>query len=122
MVLEIKVKEELNILGATLKAVIDANLKDAKVCRSAETLRGSLVIKESDAGVAVTLHFRDGEIEIRNGAINSPTGYMEGRFETLAAISSGNLNPIRALLTRNIKVRGNLLKLLKVTKIMIAKE
>ena len=47
---------------------------------------------------------------------------MEGRFETLAAIISGNLSPIRALLTRKTKAKGNVLTLLRVAKIMIAKE
>ena len=126
--MEVKVKvkvkqgEELSILGMTLEQVIDGNLKDAKVCRYAETLRESMVLVETDAGIAVSLRFSVGEIEIQNGTINSPTGYMEGRFETLAAISSGNLSPIRALLTRKIKAKGNLLKLLRVAKIMIAKE
>ena len=69
--MKVKEAEELNILGTTLKQVIDGNLKDTKVCRYAETLRRSLVvIKETDGGIAVTLHFRDGEIEIQNGTIN----------------------------------------------------
>ena len=68
--MKLKEGEELNIWGATLKRVIDGNLKDTKVSSYVEILRGSLVIKETDAGTAVTLHFRDGEIEIQNGTIN----------------------------------------------------
>ena len=117
----VKTGEELNGLGAMLKEIMDTNLKDPKRYQNVEKVKGSMVIKESTSGVAVTLHLDRGKLELQNGAVANPTAYMEAGFENLAHISSGQLNPILAVLTRKIKSRGNPLILLKVSKIMISK-
>jgi len=120
---EVKAKEgeELNGLGVMLKDIMDANLKDAKKYRSVEKVKGSVVIKESTSGVAVTLYLDQGKLELQNNAIAKPTAYMEAGFENLAHVSSGQLNPIVAILTGKMKSRGNPLLLLKVSKIMVLK-
>jgi putative sterol carrier protein len=120
---EVKVKqgEELNGLGAMLKEIMDTNLKDPKKCRSIEKVKGSVVIKESTSGVAVTLHLDQGKLDLQNDAIVRPTAYMEAGFENLAHISSGQLNPIVAILTGKLKSGGNPFLLLKVSKIMVLK-
>ena len=120
---EVKVKagEELNGLGTMLKEIMDANLKDRKRYKSVEKVKGSIVIKESTSGVAVTLHLDKGELELQNDAIARPTAYMEAGFENLAHISSGQLNPILAMLTGKLKSGGNPLLLLKISKIMVLK-
>jgi len=118
---EVKIKEgeELNGLGKMLKETIDKNLQDPKKFKSIQKLKGSVVIKESTSGVAVTLHFREGEIEIQNDAIEKPKAYQEAGFETMAYISSGQMNPTVALLTGKVKARGNLLMLMKLAPIMV---
>jgi len=120
---EIRVKtgEELNGLGAMLKEIMDTNLKDPKRYKSVEKVKGSVVIKESTSGVAVTLHLDRGKLELQNDAIANPAASMEAGFENLAHISSGQVSPILAVLTRKMKSRGNPLLLLKVSKIMILK-
>ncbi len=120
---EVKVKEgeELNGLGVMLKEVIDTNLKDPKKYKSVEKLKGSVVIKEASTGVAITLNFRQGEIEIQNDAVDRPTAYMEAGFENLAYISSGQLSPIVAMLTGKLRTGGNPLMLLKISKITVLK-
>ena len=120
---EIRVKagEELNGLGTMLKEIMDANLRDPKKYKSVEKVRGSMVIKESTSGVAVTLHLDQGKLELQNDAIAKPTAHMEAGFENLAHISSGQLNPIVAMLTGKLKSGGNPLLLLKVSKIMVLK-
>lgn len=117
----VKTGEELNGLGAMLKEIMDANLKDPRRYQNLEKVKGSMVIKESTSGVAVTLHLDRGKLELQNDAVANPTAYMEAGFENLAHISSGQLNPILAVLTRKIKSRGNPLLLLKVARIMISK-
>lgn len=120
---EVKVKEgeELNGLGKMLKDLIDGNLKNPKKYKAIKKLKGSFVIKETLSDVSVTLHFQDGEIEIQNDAIDKPDAYMASDFETQAYISSGQLNPTIAMLKGKVKGKGNLLKLLKLSrsKIMI---
>jgi putative sterol carrier protein len=120
---EVKVKEgeELNGLGTMLKEIMDTNLKDPKKYKSVENVKGSVVIKESISGVAVTLRLDQGELELHNDAIAKPTAYMEAGFENLAHVSSGQLNPIVAILTGKLKSGGNLLVLLKISKIMVLK-
>jgi len=118
---EVKVKagEELNGLGKMLKETIDTNLQDSKKYKRVEKLKASVVIKESTSGVAVTLHFRQGEIEIQNDAIDKPNAYQEAGFENMAYISSGQISPTMALLTRKVKARGNLLVLMKIAPLMV---
>jgi len=120
---EVKVKEgeELNGLGVMLKEIMDANLKDPRKYKSVEKVKGSMVIRESTSGVAVTLYLDQGRLELQNDAIARPMAYMEAGFENLAHISSGQLNPIVAILTGKLKSRGNPLLLLKVSKIMVLK-
>jgi putative sterol carrier protein len=120
-VVRVKAGEELNGLGTMLKEIMDANLKDPKKYKSIEKTRGSVVIKESTSGVAVTLYLDQGKLELRNDAIAKPTGYMEAGFENLAHISSGQLNPIVGILTGKVKSKGNPLLLLKISKIMVLK-
>ena len=118
---EVKVQtlQELNGLGAMLKEIMDTNLDDPKRYKSFEKVKGSVVIKESTSGVAVTLHLDRGKLELQNDAVANPTAYMEAGFENLAHISSGQLSPIVAILTGKMKSRGNPLLLLKVSKIMV---
>jgi len=120
---EVKVKtgEELNGLGAMLKEIMDTNLKGPKKCKSIEKVKGSVVIKESTSGVAVTLYLDQGKLELQNDAIAKPGAYMEAGFENLAHISSGQLNPIVAILTGKLKSGGNPFLLLKTAKIMVLK-
>jgi putative sterol carrier protein len=120
---EVKVKEgeELNGLGAMLKEIMDTNLKDPNKYKSIGKVKGSVVIKESTSGVAVTLYLDQGKLELQNDAIAKPTAYMEAGFEDLAHISSGQLSPIVAILTGRLKSRGNPLLLLKISKIMVLK-
>lgn len=117
---EVKVKQgqELNGLGTMLKEIMDRNLKDPKKYRTVEKVKGSVVIRESTSGVAVTLHLNQGELELQNDSMARPTAHMEAGFENLAHISSGQLNPIVAILTGKLKSRGNPLLLLKISKIM----
>jgi len=120
---EVKVKagEQLNGLGRMLKETIDTNLQDSKKYKRIEKLKASVVIKESTSGVAVTLHFRQGEIEIQNDAIDKPNAYQEAGFENMAYISSGQISLTMALLTRKVKARGNLLVLMKIAPLMVLK-
>ena len=120
---EVKAKtgEELNGLGTMLKEIMDTNLKDPEKCKSIEKVKGSVVIKESTSSVAVTLHLNQGKLELQNDAIAKPTAYMEAGFENLAHISSGQVNPIVAMLTRRLKSGGSPLLLLKIAKIMVLK-
>lgn len=117
--IKVREGEELNGLGAMLKEIMDRNLANPEKHKSVEKVKASVVIRESTSGVAVTLHLNQGEFELQNDAIAKPTAYMEAGFENLAHISSGQLNPIVAMLTRKLKSGGSPLLLLKISKIMV---
>jgi len=120
---EVKViDEDLSGLGWTLKSLIDDNFARPGVWESVRRINGSLVITETGADVSSTLFFKKGELSIQNGAVKKSSARMAAGFDELAAISSGQLGPIWALLSGKIKAGGNLLKLLLMARAIISKE
>ena len=47
--------------------------------------------------------------------------YLEAGFIELADISSGHLGPVKALLTGKIKAKGNFIKLLEMSQVLISR-
>jgi putative sterol carrier protein len=114
--------EELNGLGLTLKQIVDSTLRDEEVRKSVKNLNGTLVVREKDAGIEVTIFFHKGNVRIQNDAVDHPSAYVEGGFIELADISSGQVSPLKAFITGKIKAGGNLLKLLKMSKVIISRQ
>ena len=120
---EVKVKgEDLSGLGWTIKSLIDRNMENPKVWDNIKKIRGSLVVRETGANISTTVFFDKGEIEIQDGAITKPSAWVAAGFDELAELTSGQIGPIRALLFGKIKAGGNLLKLLKMAKVVIDQE
>ena len=118
---EVKVKEgeELNGLGVIVKSAIDQNLQSPKKFDRIKDLDATIVIRDTVSGAAITIHFRKGEISMHNDAIDKPTAKMEGTWENLGKVLLSEIGPIWAALTFRIKSRGNILKLMKASKIII---
>ena len=112
-------QEDLNGLGWTIKSLMDENLKHPKVYKSIKKIKGALIVTETDADVTVSLLFDGGDVSICNGAVARPSARLSGSFLNLSEVISGEIGPIRAFLTGKIKARGNLLKLLKMSKALI---
>ncbi len=120
---EVKViGEELSGLGVLIKQIVDENIKRPEVWKGIKNIKGTVVLREADSGVAVSLLFDRGRISIRNHAVDSPSAYLEAGFEAISEIGSGQVGPIRAIITRKIKAGGNLWKLLKMSKVLITGE
>ncbi len=120
---EVKVKaEDLSGLAWTLKSLIDGNINKPEIWKNIEKIRGTLVVRETGADVASTIFFEKGEIEIQDGAVDRPSAYLAANFDELSEVASGQVGPIKAVLTGKIKVRGNLFKLLKMAKAIISVE
>ena len=115
-------KEELSGLAWILKQVMDETIEDPKTWNAIKKLKGTLVVRETDSQVAVSIIFNNGEVHIQNGAMDKPTAFVEGGFEELSEISIGQVGPIWALLSRKIKAGGNLFKLLKMSKVIISRK
>lgn len=114
--------DELNGLGMVIKQVLDENLAEPRVRKSTTNLSGTLVVREKGTGISVSLFFNRGEIQIQNEAIDTPSTYLIAGFDELSELSSGQMGPIKALITGKIKAGGNLWKLLKMSKILIRNE
>lgn len=114
--------EDLSGLGWTLKSLIDANITDPVVWNKVKKIRGTLVIRETGAGVAVTIFFEEGDIKIQDGAITNPSARLAAGFDELSEIVGGQIGPVNALITGKIKAGGNLLRLLKMARAIISKE
>ncbi len=79
------------------------------------------MVREAGTGIAVSLFFNKGDIQIQNEAINKPSAYLEAGFEELSELSSGQVGPIMALIRGKIRAGGNLWKLLKMSKTLIGR-
>jgi putative sterol carrier protein len=117
---EIRIIGDLNGLGAVLLPIMEQSLCNSTRKEKIRKISGSLVATEKTTGVAITIFFNKGEISIQDGAIPKPSAALWADFDTVAAYSSGELNPIVGVLTGRIRVRGNILKLLKMATIVRA--
>jgi putative sterol carrier protein len=114
--------EDLNGLGWTIKSLMDQNLEKPGIYEKVRKIRGSLVVKETGADVTVTIFFLQGRFQIKNDAVERPSAYLAAGFEQLSEVTSGQIHPIKALLTGKIRARGNLIKLLQMARAVISRE
>lgn len=114
--------EDLSGLGWALKSLVDSNLSNPDLRERLKKIQGTLVVKETGADVSVTLFFDKGDLTIKDGANSHPSAHLAAGFEELSEVASGQVGPIRALLTGRIKAGGNLLKLLRMAEAIISKE
>lgn len=114
--------EDLNGLGWTIKSLMDQNLEKPGIYEKVRKIKGSLVVRETGADVAVTVLFLQGRFEIKNEAMDRPSAYLAAGFEQLSELTSGQIHPIKALLTGKIQARGNLIKLLRMAQAVISRE
>ena len=115
---EIHIIGELNGLGATLLPIMEQNIDNPDRMKKLCKISGSLVATEKNTGVAITIIFEKGSISLKDGPVEKPSAALWTDFDAVAAYSCGELNPIVGVLKGRIKVRGNLLKLLKMITIM----
>lgn len=114
--------EELNGLGYTIKQLIDNNISKPEIWKTVKKIKGTLVVREKSSKTAVTVFFDKGNLKIQNGEIKRRSAFLEAGFEELAEVSSGQVGPVMALLSRKIWAWGNLWKLLKMARALINKD
>ena len=104
----------------TLKQIIDDNMHIPKIEKKVSRLKGILVVREKQSGISATIFFNKGALSIQNDSPDRITAFIEAGFIELADISSGRLGPAKALLTGKIKAKGNFIKLLKMSQVLIS--
>lgn len=115
---EVHIIGEINGLGAILLPIIEQNLDNPQRMKKLVNLTGSLTATEKTTGVCVTIIFDKGKISLKDGEVNKPTASLWTDFDTVAAYSCGEMSAVKGVLTGRIRVRGNLLKLLKMAPIV----
>ena len=113
----IQVTGELNGLGDSVLSIMESNLNNPGMWKKLKKIKGSLVATERDTSISITIFFEKGNIRLQSDKIRNPSASVKTDFDTLAAYSSGELNPIVGVLMGKISVRGNLIKLLKMVTI-----
>jgi len=115
---EIRIIGELNGLGATLLPIMEQNVDNPDRMKKLRGITGSLTATEKSTGVTITIIFDKGAISLKDGPVEKPSAALWADFETVAAYSSGELNPVVGVITGRIRVKGNILKLLKMATIV----
>lgn len=110
---EVRGGEKLNGLGIMMKRFIEAGVDERKL----EGFECSLVIS-TDYDIAITLFFENGELAIQNGTIEKSDLLVEGGLKELGDLCTRKINPVWAMLTKKIRLKGNPLKFLKVRRIL----
>ncbi len=83
-------------MAVMLGGLLEDNMRDfASRARVAARARGDVVLTAADRGVSVTLSFRRGRVEIRDGvAAGAPV--VSGPWLAMTKLCSGQLSPVRA--------------------------
>ena len=115
---EIRIIGDLNGLGAALLPIMEQNIDKPQRMKKLSKISGSLMATEKSTGVTITIIFDKGAVSLKDGPIEKPSAALSADFDTVAAYSCGELNPIVGVLKGRIKVRGNILKLLKMATIV----
>lgn len=97
--------DSMNLLGLFVRDLMERNLARPPAAARARRLRGRVALKAGR--MAVTLCFHNGEVALERGADERANAAVEGSLAAFLRLGLGQ-NPLRAVLTRQVKVRGNL--------------
>ncbi len=107
--------EQMNLIGYFLRDMLRTSLANESGKKVAHRLRGSILFNVN--GMEVTLVFRDENIELHQGSLKPLDARIRGDLTALLDVAIGE-SYWKALLTGDIKVSGNLLKLLRLIKLL----
>lgn len=109
---------ELNGLAATVLPLMEQSIENPGRMERLRRISGSFVATEKNTGISITITFDKGTVSLQSGAVPKPSAALWTDFDSLAAYSCGELSPIVGVITGKIKVRGDILKLLKMVPIL----
>lgn len=98
---------------------VKARFEDPDLRASLHTFTKSLQFTFEDLETSFLLEVVDGEVRsLREGEVESPDILVTLRSDALVAIMEGRLNPIQAYMRGQLKVKGAMLDLLKLQKLL----
>lgn len=105
----------MSLLGLILASILERNLADPALQRSAARLRGDVVVQAGE--MIVTLSFAEGGVTVRRGAAERPRAAVRGSLDTLMGLSLGR-GMVGPVLAGRLKPRGSLLQLLRMRRLL----
>lgn len=106
--------DQANIVVLMLKRIIEKNLKDEDVLNSINRLNAAVVIQCGKT--KATIYFKDEDILLQNGEVKNPSACVEGSLKDFLNLGTGG-NFIMPIITRRLKIKGNILALIPLIKI-----
>jgi putative sterol carrier protein len=112
-----EIKEELlKALGGWA-----AKLDDPKYKEKFKNFDKTLQFNFPDQTFNLLMVFKNQTCELKEGSIEAPDIVITSQSKILLGIANGEINPIKAFLTRKLKAKGNRTSLLKVQMLMKSK-
>ncbi|MFQ5675981.1 MAG: SCP2 sterol-binding domain-containing protein [bacterium] len=108
-------EDKTNLIGFFLRDLLHGNLQQVAHEKAARKLDGRFIFNAS--GMAVTVIFGEGCVQIEPGAAKKSTAQIIGEMSDLLDVALG-ANYVPYLLKGKVSIRGNIFKLLKLMKIL----
>lgn len=110
IVIRVERPERMNLMGLLMRGLLESNVGTARGNAVARQLRGDVRVMAGTRGV--TFCFGDGEVVLKESSAGRPSATVRGEMKPLLEVVSGG-SVIAPVLTRKIKVSGNLFMLLR---------
>ncbi len=107
--------KQVTLLEYLLRSLLQRNANKQENIEAVQKMRCKILVKASE--MKVTLVFKSGEIEIVQGGANDFNAYVEGSLGIFFQICLGK-SYIVPLLTRKIRIGGNVFKLISLLKLL----
>ncbi len=107
----------MNLLGLVLAGVLERGASSAQARRTLGRSPSAVVVRAGR--MAVTLWVGGGRVRVVRGEEKSPGAQVSGSMSSLAKLVLGG-NMLGLVLSRRIRVRGNLLLLLGLRRLLLA--
>lgn len=113
--LKIEHPENMNLLGLILANMLKKNLQNQDVSRLVEKLSSSINIKAGR--MKANLGFKNGEVLISSGFLSNSDASVSGTLDAFIDLGLRR-NLLNRFLRGDVKVGGNILKLLPLLKLL----
>ncbi|RMF69193.1 MAG: hypothetical protein D6743_02260 [Calditrichaeota bacterium] len=107
--------EKMNLVGFFLRDLLRQNLTSKRAQAAAKRLKGAVLFRAS--GMEISLVFTERAVEIHSGKTEKTRATISGTLPSLLDVALGE-NYLKSLLTGKIQIRGNILLLLSLLKLL----
>ncbi len=95
-----------------------AKLENPKYKAQFEGFKKSLQFDFTDQPYHILMQFNDGSCELKEGSVQSPDITITTKTDVIMGITSKQVDPMKAFVTRKLKASGDMKSMLKVQLLM----